>query len=81
MRAAVAKVAGNIEVTCTNPVYWASAYRLSSNLDDISTSLKNALGAIKALASKKVYRIDIGKDNRGKQVVVFGISPYRQKRG
>jgi len=44
MRASVTKTDGGIQVTYTNPVYWANAYRLSSNLDGVSASLKSALG-------------------------------------
>ena len=44
MRASVTKVGDSIQVTYTNPVYWANAYRLSSNLDGVSASLKSALG-------------------------------------
>lgn len=44
MRAAVTKVGNGIEVTYTNPVYWANAYRMSSNLDGVSAKLKSALG-------------------------------------
>jgi len=44
MRASVTKTDGGIQVTYTNPIYWANAYRLSSNLDGVSASLKSALG-------------------------------------
>jgi hypothetical protein len=44
MRAAVTKVGNDIQVTYTNPVYWANAYRMASNLDDVSAKLKTALG-------------------------------------
>jgi len=44
MRASVTKTDGGIQVTYTNPAYWANAYRLSSNLDGVSASLKSALG-------------------------------------
>ncbi len=44
MRASVAKVGGDIQVSYTNPIYWANAYRMSSNLDGVAAKLKSALG-------------------------------------
>jgi len=44
MRAAVTKVGDGIQVTYTNPIYWANAYRMSSNLDDVAAKLETALG-------------------------------------
>lgn len=44
MRAAVTKVGDGVQVTYTNPIYWANAYRLSSNLDGVSSKLTAALG-------------------------------------
>ena len=44
MRASVTETDGGIQVTYTNPIYWANAYRLSSNLDGVSAGLKSALG-------------------------------------
>ena len=44
MRAAVTKAGGGIQVTYTNPIYWANAYRMSSNLDGVAAKLKSALG-------------------------------------
>ncbi len=45
MRASVTDNAGKIEVAYTNPEYWANAYRLTSNLDGVSSKLKSALGS------------------------------------
>jgi len=45
LRAAVTSNQGKIELAYTNPVYWANAYRLDDNLDDISAALKSALGS------------------------------------
>jgi len=45
LRAAVTSNQGMIELAYTNPVYWANAYRLGDNLDDISAALKSALGS------------------------------------
>ena len=44
LRAAVTSNEGFIELAYTNPVYWANAYRLSDDLEDISAALKSALG-------------------------------------
>ncbi|MCG6939535.1 MAG: hypothetical protein LJE83_15380 [Gammaproteobacteria bacterium] len=44
MRVSVTKVGNNIEVAYTNPIYWANAYRMASNLDGVSAKLKSALG-------------------------------------
>lgn len=44
MRVAVTKAGNNVEVAYTNPVYWANAYRMASNLDGVSAKLKSALG-------------------------------------
>ena len=45
LRAAITSNQGRIELAYTNPVYWANAYRLVDNLDDVSRTLKSALGA------------------------------------
>jgi len=45
LRAAVTSNQGMIELAYTNPVYWANAYRLGDNLDDVSAALKSALGS------------------------------------
>jgi len=126
MLASVTKVDNKIELTYTNPMYWANAYRLASDLDDVSAMLKTALGegtafgtgdkqlskkdmrkfhytfimeyfddpselakfanheeAVKTIeakltagigGSKKVYRIDLGKDTEGKQMTLFGVA-------
>jgi hypothetical protein len=51
MRASVTDNDGNIEVAYTNPKYWANAYRLTSNLDGVSSKLKSALGSQKQFSS------------------------------
>ena len=45
LRAAVTSNQGVTELSYTNPVYWANAYRLEENLDDVSAALKSALGS------------------------------------
>lgn len=44
MRASVTKAGEDIQITYTNPVYWANAYRMASDLDGVSAKLKSALG-------------------------------------
>ena len=126
MRASITRVDNNIEVAYTNPTYWANAYRMATNLDEVSAKLKSALGADKTFgsgkkqltkkdmrkyhytflmeyfddpsnlakfsnheeavktieakleagagASSKIYRIDLGKDTKGKEMTLFGIA-------
>ena len=126
MRASITRVDNQIEVAYTNPIYWANAYRMASDLDEVNTKLKSALGVDKAFgtgkkqlskkdmrkyhytflmeyfddpselasfgnheeavktieaklaagvgASSKIYRIDLGKDTKGKQMTLFGIA-------
>lgn len=51
MRVSVTENAGNVEVSYTNPKYWANAYRMNDNLDGVSTKLKSALGAQQQFSS------------------------------
>ena len=51
LRAAVTANDGMIELAYTNPVYWANAYRLGDNLDDVSAALKTALGSQQAFGT------------------------------
>jgi len=39
LRLAITKVNDEVQVTYTNPVYWANAYRLSDNLQSVSNLL------------------------------------------
>ncbi|MFV2058371.1 MAG: hypothetical protein ACC707_18045 [Thiohalomonadales bacterium] len=61
MRVAITQVGNNVEVAYTNPVYWASAYRLSSDLDGVSVKLKKALGELKTFGNggKKLTKDDM----------------------
>lgn len=69
MRASVTKVGGDIQVTYTNPVYWANAFRMSSNLDGVSSKLSSALGNEKQYGTgdKKLT----AKDMRGYHYTVM----------
>jgi len=44
LRAAVTQNGQNVELAYTNPRYWANAYRLSNDLDDVAAKLATALG-------------------------------------
>jgi hypothetical protein len=50
-RVSITGVGKVTEVSYTNPVYWANAYRLSDSLSDILTTLKSTLGFVKAFGS------------------------------
>jgi len=47
LRVALTKNGDNLEISYTNPKYWANAYRMADNLDQVSAKLENALGKIK----------------------------------
>ena len=44
LRVTVTKVKDEVQVAFTNPVYMANAYRMKSDLSDVATQLKSALG-------------------------------------
>jgi hypothetical protein len=52
-RVAVTKNGDDIEVSYTNPVYMAAAYRMASDLSDIRAQLEGALGAESEFGSEK----------------------------
>jgi len=52
-RVAVTKVKDKVQVSCTNPPYWAAAYRMADNLDDVKAKLEAALGKQMEFGSKK----------------------------
>lgn len=45
LRVAITDLGEDIQISYTNPVYWASAYRMKDNLQAVSNSLSSALGA------------------------------------
>jgi hypothetical protein len=51
MRVAVTKVKDKVQVSYTNPSYWAAAYRMKDNLDDVKAKLAAALGKQKEYGS------------------------------
>jgi len=52
MRVAVVKVKDEVQVSYTNPVYWANVYRLGGDLKDTSAKLQAALGKIEEFGAK-----------------------------
>lgn len=51
-RVAVTKVKDKLQVSYTNPPYWAAAYRMKENLEDVKTKLAAALGKQKEYGSE-----------------------------
>jgi hypothetical protein len=51
-RVAVTKVKDKIQVSYTNPPYWAAAYRMTGGLEDVKAKLEAALGKQKEFGSK-----------------------------
>lgn len=47
-RVSITKVDGKVQISYTNPEYMAAAYRVETNLSNVSAALKAALGATKA---------------------------------
>ena len=45
MRVALTEVDDQIQVSYTNPVYWANAYRMDNDLSGVSAKLATALGS------------------------------------
>jgi hypothetical protein len=70
-RVAITDVAGTVQVTYTNSVYMASAYRLAGSLESVATALKAALGEQQAYGSKK----GLSKDDLSGYHYMFGM-PY-----
>jgi hypothetical protein len=51
-RVAVTKVKDKVQVSFTNPPYWAAAYRMTGGLEDVKAKLEAALGKQKEFGSK-----------------------------
>ena len=52
MRVAVVKVKDEVQVSYTNPPYWANAYRMAGELKDTAAKLQAALGKIEEFGAK-----------------------------
>lgn len=57
-RVAITKNGNDIEVSYTNPIYMAAAYRMGSDLADVRAALQGALGAEMDYGSKKELTAD-----------------------
>lgn len=51
-RIAITKVKNEIQVSYTNPVYLANAYRLKNDLQDVAAKLEKALGKVEEFGAK-----------------------------
>jgi hypothetical protein len=51
-RVSVVKAGNDVQVSYTNPVYWANAYRMASDLKDVSEKLEKALGRVEEFGAK-----------------------------
>ncbi len=52
MRVAVTKVRDEVQVSYTNPPYWANIYRMSGNLKETNAQLQAALGRVEEFGAK-----------------------------
>lgn len=52
MRVAVVKAGNDIQVSYTNPPYWANAYRMNGELKDTAAKLQAALGKVEEFGAK-----------------------------
>jgi uncharacterized protein (DUF302 family) len=61
-RVSITKVGDQVQVSYTNPVYMAAAYRISTDLSGVAASLKDALGAEKEYGPEEgLTARDLGK--------------------
>ncbi|MEO1767329.1 hypothetical protein [Thiobacter aerophilum] len=52
MRVAVVKVGDEVQVSYTNPPYWAHAYRMKGDLKNVAAALEKALGRVEEFGAK-----------------------------
>jgi hypothetical protein len=52
MRVAVVKAGNEVQVSYTNPAYWANAYRMKNDLAGVSAALEKALGRVEEFGAK-----------------------------
>lgn len=52
MRVAVVKAGNDVQVSYTNPPYWANAYRMKNDLAGVSAALEKALGRVEEFGAK-----------------------------
>ena len=61
MRVAVTKVKNEVQVSYTNPPYWANAYRMTGELKDTAAKLQTALGKIEEYGAKGLTAAQLRK--------------------
>ena len=58
VRVGITEADGKVQVSYTNPAYWAAAYRMKGNLDGVSAAMKKALGAESSFGYGKGFSSD-----------------------
>ena len=61
MRVAVTQVNGELQVSYTNPRYWANAYRMAGELKETSAKLQAALGRVEEFGAKGLSAAELRK--------------------
>ena len=61
MRVAVVKVGNDVQVSYTNPPYWANAYRMTGELKDTAAKLQAALGKVEEFGAKGLTAAQLRK--------------------
>lgn len=61
MRVAVVKVKDEVQISYTNPPYWAAVYRMSGEVKDMTTKLQAALGRVEEYGAKGITVADLRK--------------------
>lgn len=57
-RVALTEVNGNVQISYTNPPYWAAAYRMSGDVSAVATKLSAALGSEKPFGCESKCQTD-----------------------
>jgi hypothetical protein len=52
MRVSVVKAGNDVQVSYTNPAYWANAYRMKGDLKGVAAALEKALGRVEEFGAK-----------------------------
>jgi len=71
MRVAVVKAGNEVQVSYTNPAYWANAYRMKSDLKGVSAALEKALGRVEEFGAKGLTPAKLRKYN-----YMFGMEKF-----
>lgn len=70
-RISITKVKDKVQLAFTNPVYMAHAYRMKSDLADVSTSLKKTLGFVKEYGPEDGLEADDLRDYHYKWLMPY----------